>query len=63
MVHEGEGMFMYLCDDLYTTGPRHYIDGRFSGFQTNQLALDWNYFSNYPRPDVTISVNLECEIY
>ncbi|MBT4783349.1 hypothetical protein HOH10_02105 [Candidatus Woesearchaeota archaeon] len=62
-LHQGEGIFAYLCDEQYISGPRHYVKGKFTGFQTEQLRLDWEYFSNYPKPKVDVFIDLKCQIY
>ncbi len=61
-MHNGQSVYLDLCDPQYMIKPRYYISGIFSGLETNQLALDWKYFSNYPRPDVDVFVELDCKL-
>jgi hypothetical protein len=62
-LHEGKGLFMYICDLSYQTGPSHYVQAQFSGFETPTLFLDWEYYSTYPKPNVNIFVDMDCELY
>ncbi len=61
--HEGYGVYLDLCDTSYLTGPRNYVRGRFSGFGTKEIALDWEYYSRYPKPEVDIIIDLKCQVY
>tara|TARA_Y100000310_G_scaffold341081_1_gene439018 strand:- start:1429 stop:2556 length:1128 start_codon:yes stop_codon:yes gene_type:complete len=61
-MHTGYGVHMYLCDNNYLTKPRYYVRGIFSGFDTDELLLEWEYNSNYPKPKVDVFVDLSCEI-
>ncbi len=61
-LHEDYSVYLDLCDGQYTIEPRHYTRAVLSGFETNKLALEWDYFSSYPRPDVDVFVNLDCKL-
>jgi hypothetical protein len=63
MTYEGYGVYLHLCDRDYLNNPEHYIMGRFNGFGTNELALDWEYYSNHPKPLASVFVDLTCKVY
>ncbi|MDP3917328.1 MAG: zinc ribbon domain-containing protein [Nanoarchaeota archaeon] len=63
-IYDDYAFYASLCDDAYIShGSRYYARGKLDGFQTNQLKLDWNYFANFPRPEVDIFMDLKCQIY
>ncbi len=61
LTHEGYGVYATLCDLNYNQGPRYNVNGVFRGFDTNTITLDWEYYSNYPRPDVDFFISMECK--
>jgi RNA polymerase subunit RPABC4/transcription elongation factor Spt4 len=61
--HSGYGVYLHLCDRDYLNNPEHYVRGRLNGFGSNELALDWEYYSSHPKPKASVFVDLNCKVY
>jgi len=62
-LHDEKGIFMYICDLNYQNEPRYYVQGEFTGFETSTLFLNWEYYSSYPKPNVDVFIDMDCELY
>ena len=61
--YENYAVYADLCDSTYYIEPRHQVTGRLTGFETDTLTFQWDYYSNYPRPNMDIFVDLTCDVY
>jgi len=59
---EGYSVYFWTCDPTYHKSPKYYVKGKFSGFGTKILELNWEYYNEYPRPDANVFLNLDCQI-
>jgi hypothetical protein len=62
-VYDDYTIYTPICSNEFGISPKHYVKGTISGFETNRLSLEWEYFSNYPRPSVDIFLDFNCKVY
>ncbi|MBT3865576.1 zinc ribbon domain-containing protein [Candidatus Woesearchaeota archaeon] len=69
VVYENYAVYSSLCSPDFGITPKYYVRGNLgsvnstTGFGTDQLALSWDYYSNFPRPGVNIFLDLNCTLY
>lgn len=63
VLYEGYAVYAAMCSPDFGRGPKHFVSGRLTGFGTETLTLSWGYFSNFPRPSVDVSLDLNCVLY
>ncbi len=62
-LYDNIGIYTPICSNEFSITPKHYVTGKINGFETNKLTLDWEYYSNYPRPAVDIFMDFKCKVY
>tara|TARA_Y100000310_G_scaffold1020_1_gene1423 strand:+ start:19863 stop:20903 length:1041 start_codon:yes stop_codon:yes gene_type:complete len=54
--------YMNTCNTNYYTEQKYYFRGTIEGFGTKELTFNWEYFDDETRPQVSITINLDCTL-
>ena len=53
-------LYLNTCSNAYYTGPKYYFRGTAEGFGTKELTINWEYFDDETRPQIDITIDLDC---